>query len=43
MLECKELAAAKLADATAVFFGEEIGSLDHVVEEVYLAMKRSRM
>lgn len=40
-MECLELAAAKLQDATVNFFGEEIESVDQVVSEVYEEMKRS--
>lgn len=40
-VECTELAMAKLTDTYVNFIGEEIVSLDQVMQELYIAMNRS--
>jgi len=39
-VECVELAAARLLDVSVHFIGDEIGSVDQVVQEAYVAMRR---
>ncbi len=41
-MECVELAAAELTDGMVCFIGEDVESLDHAIEEVYLTIGRKR-